>query len=95
VRSSYHRAASPSQQHAPPTKPLTASRAASVNDWIAENMGSPVAKGGDVGGGSGWSSATIYTTQDGQQYFVKTARGKEAFSMFQGEALGLQAMYGK
>jgi len=72
-----------------------ASRAASVSDWIETHIGSKVTKGGGVGGGSGWSSATIYTVEDGRQFFVKTARGMEALPMFTGEALGLQAMYGE
>lgn len=45
-------------------------------------------------GGSGWSSAYVYTTAGGQRYFVKTARGRDE-GMFRGEALGLQAMYGE
>jgi hypothetical protein len=37
----------------------------------------------------------VYTTQQGQEYFVKLAMGGRDDSMFQGEAQGLQAMYGK
>ena len=73
---------------------MKVSRAPSVSHWIEHEMGSKVTRGGGVGGGSGWSSATIYTTEDGRQFFVKTSRGIEALSMFEGEALGLQAMYG-
>jgi fructosamine-3-kinase len=46
-------------------------------------------------GGSNWSSAYVYTTQQGKEYFVKLAMGGRDDSMFQGEAQGLQAMYGK
>jgi hypothetical protein len=35
----------------------------------------------------------VYTTQQGQEYFVKLAMGGRDDSMFQGEAQGLQAMY--
>jgi hypothetical protein len=37
----------------------------------------------------------VYTTQQGQEYFVKLAMGGRDDSMFQGEAQGLQAMYGE
>lgn len=46
-------------------------------------------------GGSNWSSAYVYTTQQGKEYFVKLAMGGRDDSMFQGEAQGLQAMYGE
>lgn len=46
-------------------------------------------------GSSNWSSAYIYSTQNGQDYFVKLAMGGRDDSMFQGEAQGLQAMYGE
>jgi len=81
------------QQQQQQSQPLVASRANSVSEWIEANLGSKVTKGGGVGGGSGWSSATIYSVEDGRQFFVKTARGMEALPMFTGEALGLQAMY--
>ena len=42
-------------------------------------------------GSSGWSSAYVYTLESGRKVFVK--QGRDA-AMFQGEALGLQAMYG-
>jgi len=45
-------------------------------------------------GGSNWSSAHVYTTVQGREYFVKTSGGAKAEGMFQGEALGLVAMYG-
>jgi hypothetical protein len=44
-------------------------------------------------GSSGWSSQCIYETTDGQKLFAKTS-SKRASDMFEGEALGLQAMYG-
>jgi hypothetical protein len=63
-------------------------------DWIAGNLGGgPVVREKFIGG-SNWSSAYIYTTQQGQEYFVKLAMGGRDDSMFQGEARGLQAMYG-
>ena len=46
-------------------------------------------------GGSSWSTADIYTLSSGRQVFVKTARGRDAASMFQGEAEGLRAMHGE
>lgn len=64
-------------------------------DWIEANLeGGPVVKEKFMGS-SNWSSAYIYTTQAGQEYFVKLAMGGRDDSMFQGEAQGLQAMYGK
>eukprot|EP00983_Pelagomonas_calceolata_P096804 1158172-Pelagomonas_calceolata.AAC.1 len=89
-----HCRAASQQQQQQQSQPLVASRANSVSEWIEANLGSKVTKGGGVGGGSGWSSATIYSVEDGRQFFVKTARGMEALPMFTGEALGLQAMYG-
>jgi fructosamine-3-kinase len=44
-------------------------------------------------GTSGWSSQSIYRTTDGQTFFAKMSR-RRASEMFEGEALGLQAMYG-
>jgi protein-ribulosamine 3-kinase len=43
-------------------------------------------------GGSNWSSAYVYQTSSGQSFFVKTASGRSASEMFEGEALGLRAM---
>lgn len=64
-------------------------------DWIEANLeGGPVVSEKFVGG-SNWSSAYVYTTQQGKEYFVKLAMGGRDDSMFQGEAQGLQAMYGK
>jgi hypothetical protein len=64
-------------------------------DWIEANL-----EGGQVVtekfvGGSNWSSAYVYTTAQGKEYFVKLAMGGRDDSMFQGEAQGLQAMYGE
>lgn len=64
-------------------------------DWIGANLeGGKVIKEKNVGG-SNWASAYVYTTQGGQEYFVKVAMGGRDDSMFQGEAQGLQAMYGE
>lgn len=64
-------------------------------DWIEANLeGGAVVKEKFVGG-SNWSSAYVYTTQQGKEYFVKLAMGGRDDSMFQGEAQGLQAMYGE
>lgn len=45
-------------------------------------------------GGSSWSSAATYSTENGQRYFVKESRNR-GIEMFLGEAKGLQAMYGR
>lgn len=45
-------------------------------------------------GGSSWSSCYIATPSKGPKVFVKTAQGRTAKDMFEGEALGLEAMYG-
>lgn len=45
-------------------------------------------------GGSSWSSCHRIETEDGHVIFAKTALGRSSSSMFQGEALGLKAMYG-
>lgn len=45
-------------------------------------------------GGSSWSSCHRLETTDGHIVFAKTALGRSSESMFRGEALGLQAMYG-
>jgi len=64
-------------------------------DWIEANLeGGAVVKEKFVGG-SNWSSAYVYTTQQGKEYFVKLAMGGRDDSMFQGEAQGLNAMYGE
>ncbi|KAL6767133.1 hypothetical protein ACKKBG_A38720 [Auxenochlorella protothecoides x Auxenochlorella symbiontica] len=70
--------------------------AASMRDvaggWIEEHMAKGHVTGWRSLGGSGWSSAMQATTSQGAKYFVKTS-GSNAAEMFQGEALGLQAMY--
>ena len=43
---------------------------------------------------SSWASSHRYDTESGQRFFVKVARGTDG-TMFKGEALGLQAMYGE
>lgn len=43
---------------------------------------------------SSWSSAYVYTTEEGKKLFVKQSSGGDD-GMFRGEALGLQAMYGE
>jgi hypothetical protein len=64
-------------------------------DWIEANLpGGLVVKEKFVGG-SNWSSAYVYSTTQGNEYFVKLAMGGRDDSMFQGEAQGLQAMYGE
>eukprot|EP00884_Botryococcus_braunii_P015675 jgi/Botrbrau1/2791/Bobra.0125s0004.2 len=63
-----------------------------VTDWIEKNLdGGKVVRVGFVGSSS-WSSAYKYDTEGGPSYFIKTALGQDE-GMFQGEALGLQAMY--
>lgn len=42
---------------------------------------------------SSWANAYRYDTDSGQRFFVKEAKGQDG-TMFKGEALGLQAMYG-
>ena len=45
-------------------------------------------------GSSSWSSAYTYETESGTKYFVKVALGRDK-RMFEGEALGLSALYGE
>lgn len=62
-----------------------------ITSWIEETMQQgPVVKQSFMGGSS-WSSAYVYETADGAKYFIKMARSSSP-EMFQGEALGLQAM---
>ncbi len=63
-----------------------------VSTWMESQLGSKVVEERRLGG-SQWASAYNYVLADGQRLFVKTSRGRDA-SMFKGEALGLQAMYG-
>ncbi len=60
--------------------------------WIEENLNAGTITGQKFMGGSNWSSAYVYQTSSGQSFFVKTALGKTASEMFEGEALGLRAM---
>jgi hypothetical protein len=64
-------------------------------DWIAKNAGTGKVTKEKFLGGSNWSSAYLYTTDQGSEYFVKLAMGSADDSMFRGEALGLKAMYGE
>ena len=61
---------------------------------IEEDLGFGRIKNKSFLGGSSWSSCHRIETTDGHQVFAKTALGKPSSSMFQGEALGLKAMYG-
>ena len=64
-----------------------------VKDWIAENLDSGKVTKEQLAGSSQWSSAYVYDTESGQKFFVKLSLGRDS-SMFEGEALGLQALYG-
>ena len=76
--------------------PLTLLHACSSNDPVADAItaetGLPMIKVQSIGS-SGWSSQLVYTAEDGTNFFAKMSR-KSAADMFQGEALGLEAMYG-
>jgi len=61
-----------------------------LDEWFKTN--GYVIKQSSSMGGSSWSSGGKYTSEDGTEFFVKTAR-QSAATMFAGEALGLQAMY--
>ena len=64
-----------------------------VKQWIADNLdGGKVVKE-SLAGSSSWSSAYVYHTESGKKFFVKLSLGRDS-SMFEGEALGLQALYG-
>lgn len=64
-----------------------------VSTWIEDNLeGGKVVKKQSMGG-SGWSSAAVLTTENGQKYFAKESKGK-GIQMFLGEAKGLKAMHG-
>lgn len=62
--------------------------------WIETNLDAGTIAQKKFMGGSSWSSAYIYETSSGSKFFVKTALGRSAEEMFQGEALGLNAMHG-
>ena len=69
--------------------------ASSVDDWIEQNLDSGKVVSRNQVSSSSWSSAYVYETESGTKYFVKqSGRGADE-GMFKGEALGLQAMYGK
>lgn len=61
---------------------------------MEENLDVGKIVGTSLRGSSGWSSQYEMKTESGEKYFVKTARGSSE-TMFKGEALGLQAMYGQ
>ena len=63
----------------------------SIEDWVEQNLGAGKVVKRSQMGSSGWSTAYVYTLESGKKVFVK--QGRDA-NMFQGEALGLQAMYG-
>ena len=67
-----------------------------IADWIEANLpeAGPVT-GTTSLGSSDWSSFQRLQTASGQRFFVKQARGHAAEAMFNGEALGLTAMYGE
>lgn len=65
-----------------------------MEQWIEDNLdvGKVVSLRGS--GTSGWSSQSEVTTSQGSKLFLKTCRQSDE-TMFKGEALGLQALYGK
>ena len=65
-----------------------------VKDWITNNLDSGKVTKEQLAGSSQWSSAYVYQTENGKKYFVKLSLGRDS-SMFKGEALGLQALYGE
>lgn len=64
-----------------------------IATWIEQNLDSGKVTGQGFMGSSSWSNAYRYDTESGQRYFVKEAKGQDG-TMFKGEALGLQALYG-
>lgn len=64
-------------------------------NWIADNLETGHVVSQSSMGSSDWASTYVYQTDKGASYFVKVALGGRDDSMFKGEALGLQAMYGK
>ena len=65
-----------------------------IHRILEEHLGFGRVKSKSFLGGSSWSSCYRFETEDGHQVFAKTALGKPSSSMFQGEDLGLKAMYG-
>jgi len=61
---------------------------------IEEDLGLGTAGDLKYMGGSSWSSCYTCETDNEGKLFVKTALGRSAKDMFEGEALGLRAMYG-
>lgn len=64
-----------------------------MKEWIAENLDSGKVVKESLAGSSSWSSAYTYHTKSGKKFFVKLSPGRDS-SMFEGEALGLRALYG-
>ena len=64
-----------------------------MKEWIADNLDSGRVVKEKLAGSSSWSSAYVYHTDSGKKFFVKLSQGRDS-SMFKGEALGLQALYG-
>ena len=62
-----------------------------VSSWIEDNLGGGKVVKRQSMGGSGWSSAAVLTTEDGQKFFAKESKGR-GIAMFKGEAKGLQAL---
>jgi len=62
-----------------------------VSEWIDTHLGGKVVSQKYVGR-SDWSSQYVYSTEDGNSYFVKLAPGHDE-AMFKGEALALKAMH--
>ena len=77
-----------------PSRSITARRAGgAIGHWIEQNLGAGKVTSERYMGQSSWATSHRYETDSGKKFFVKMARGQDG-SMFKGEALGLQAMYG-
>eukprot|EP01025_Chloroclados_australasicus_P066022 TRINITY_DN9022_c0_g1_i1.p1 TRINITY_DN9022_c0_g1~~TRINITY_DN9022_c0_g1_i1.p1 ORF type:complete len:419 (-),score=21.38 TRINITY_DN9022_c0_g1_i1:53-1309(-) len=74
-----------------PKKKMKATASDAIAAAITEKTGLEVTQS-DTIGSSGWSSQVVCTTDDGTKYFAKTS-SRSAKEMFEGEALGLQAMF--
>eukprot|EP00798_Chlamydomonas_sp_ICE-L_P025588 gene25588-11241_t len=70
----------------------TTPKCKSIASWIEDNLDSGSVVREESQGSSSWSSASIYETDSGAKYFVKTSRSQD-LAMFKGEALGLNAMH--
>ena len=64
-----------------------------VKTWIADHLENGRVVKESFASSSDWSTAYIYHTESGKKFFAKISQGRDT-SMFQGEALGLQALYG-